>query len=88
MNKLYKKTMLCAMRTVFHGYEHSCDRDWVPLAVHPFDKYIAAAKLIIHVLLAKRVAQQLCGIHGHTLSINHIRALVYRATPHVDYTDR
>lgn len=75
--------MLCAMRTVFHGHEHnSCDRDWVPLAVHPFDKHIAATKLIIHVLLAKRVAQQLCGIHGHTLSINCSRVLVYRAMPH------
>jgi len=63
--------MLRAMRTVFHEHEHkSCDRDWVPLVVHPFDKHIAAAKLIIHVLLAKRVARQLCGIHGHTLSIN------------------
>ena len=71
INKLNKKTMLRAMRTVFHGHEHkSCDRDWVPLVVHPFDKHIAAAKLIIHVLLAKRVARQLCGIHGHTLSIN------------------
>jgi len=42
-NKLSKRTMLRAMRTVFHGHEHkSCDRDWVPLAVHPFDKHIAA----------------------------------------------
>lgn len=81
--------MLRAIKTIFHGCEHkSCDRDWVPLAVHPFDKHVATAKLIIHVLLAKRVARQLCGIHGHTLSINRTWALIYRATSHVDYIDR